>query len=454
MNGIRPISKLTRFCLLSLLFGSSASYAGGFQLYEQSVSSMGNAYAGTAAVAQDATTSFYNPAGMTLLNSIEMDGSVILLNLDSVAHVKESTSNSLVGLPFGLPPVDVLGKDRQQIGTWSYIPAVNVVLPQCHRFAFGMSVTAPFGLTTAYDGDSKIKYLATWSKVTTIDVSPTVALQVTPQFSIGGGLDVQYIKADLYQKVPVGETLPPIPFGGPYADGEFTNRATDKHGLGWNVGALYQFNCGHTRLGASYRSRVHHNLEGYADLTLPPPLTSSNGFVKSTVTLPDYANLSLYHDFNCKWAAMGSIGWTNWSIIDTVTLNYTGPITDAIETVDLALAFKDAWRYALGVNYQLNCRWKLRAGLAYDETPVRNAQTRTYRLPDSDRIVAGLGVQYKLSQCLLVDLGYNCLMPRDCTTDQTTSNTLANGGVLTAHAISDFDSVVNSVGLQVSWRVM
>ncbi len=44
------------------------AFSAGFALIEQSVSGLGNAYAGGAAQAEDATTIFYNPAGMTRLN--------------------------------------------------------------------------------------------------------------------------------------------------------------------------------------------------------------------------------------------------------------------------------------------------------------------------------------------------------------------------------------------------
>lgn len=453
MTRNKSTMRLTSLGVFFLLSGVSSAYAGGFQLFEENVSSLGNAYAGTAAVAQDASTAFYNPAGLTLLRSPEIDASATYIDLDINTHVKSAFSNSLVGLLADLPPFAVLGNNRANAGSRNIVPALNFAFPQCHRFAFGMSISSPYGLNTHYDGNSKVKYLATWSKVSTIDVGPSAAVQFTPQFSVGAGIDIQYIKANLYQKIPVGETLPILPLGGPYPDGEITNRAKDKSGWGWNAGALYQFNCC-TRVGLDYRSRVHHHLDGNVDLTLPAPLHSADGFLSSSVTLPDTANLSIYSDINCHWALLGSVNWTHWSLLDQVVLNYSGPIIESLEKADLTLAFKDTYRVAVGANYAPTCSWKFRAGVAYDEAPVRNAHTRTFRLPDDTRYWGAVGVQYKISECLLIDAGYSHLFVKDTTAHQVKTTELTSGAELFTDVLANFNSSVNEVGLQLSWRIL
>lgn len=453
MKGIiKPSSKKIIICL-SLLFGVSHAYAGGFQLFEQSISSLGNAYAGAAAVAENATTAWYNPAGLTLLDNVELDGVANLINLNSEADFKSSVSNSIIGEIIGQDPQPVTGGHSTELGTDNFVPAVHVALPYCHRFAFGLSITSPFGLNTVYDGSSQARYLATISKVKTIDVGPSVAFQATPQLSVGAGVDIQYLKAELDQKVPVGPNVPEV-FGGPFPDGNFVNHATDKKAYGFNVGALYQLNCGHTRIGVDYRSRVVHHLEGDAHLTLPEPLVFADGGVTAHVTLPDSANLSVYHEVNRCWALLGSINYTHWSVIPEVTLNYSGPIIENIEKVNLALNFKDTYRYALGVNFSPNCRWKFRAGVAYDESPVRGPLESTFRLPDDDRYWAAVGAEYKISRCLSVDAGYSHLFVKDTSVDQSESIPLATGQVLFDRTVADVTSDVNIVGVQVNWKIM
>lgn len=444
---------ITALSLTTAMFFSYVenAQASGFQLFEQNVSSLGYAYAGTAASVEDASTAFYNPAGLTLLNYPEVVVAGTALNLDVNGVVETSTANPLIGLPFGIGPSDVQGHPDARPGSWSIIPALHLAMPKYHCAALGLSITAPYGLITSYPGDSQIKYLATLTKLTVIDVSPTVGVQLTPQFSVGGGVNIQYAKAQVNQKVPVGETLPAIPFGGPYPDGDFRNQARDrKMAYGWNLGLLYEY-C-RTRIGFDYRSRVRHTLEGNANLDLPAPLTSTIGKVRGILTLPETANLSFYHDVNCQWALLGSVNYTHWSLVDIIVLKYSGPIADNIETVTLDLHFHDTYRYALGANYSPCKRWKLKSGVAWDETPIQSDLDRTHRVPDNNRFWVGFGVQYEINRCLVVDAGYTHLFVRHYTADQTKEITLANGGVLTSHAITDFDSGVNEIGLQLTWK--
>jgi long-chain fatty acid transport protein len=462
----KPSNKKVIVCL-SLLFGMSNAYAGGFQLLEENVSSLGNAFAGTAAVAENASTSFYNPAGLTLLNKPEIDIAGTLIDIRSEADFDSSISNSLLGIQLGsdtsgIATAPVPGSASTQIGSWNFVPAAHVALPYCHRFAFGLSITSPYGLNTIYDGKSQARYLATTSKVLTLDVGPAFAFQVTPQLSVGAGIDIQYIKATLDQKVPVGQDLPPAllaAIGSPdgVSDAQFSNNASNKRGFGWNAGALYQFNCGRTRIGADYRSKIVHHLDGDAYLTFYGPsfLENAAGGVTASVTLPETANLSIYHDVNCQWALLGSINYTRWSQINTLTLDYTGQIQDDIESATFKVALRDAYRYAAGVNYAPTCRWKFRAGVAYDETPVRNADTRTLRIPDATRYWGALGVQFKLSDCLALDAGYSHLFIRNSTLDQSQATPLSSGAVLFSETVANFDhSSVNEYGLQLNWKIL
>jgi long-chain fatty acid transport protein len=443
------IKILLRISFFTVFCYHITGYGGGFQLFEQSVTYLGNAFAGTGAGALDASTAFYNPAGLTLLPYPEFQSAVSTLDVKIRADVKSSTSNSLVGSLFEVPPTPVMGTTRTHAGAWNYIPALNLALPVCRCVAFGLSVTAPFGLNTDWAADSQIKYIATSSKLVTLDVSPEIAFQVTPQFSIGGGVDVEYAKVVLNTKVPVGEDLPPVPFGGPFPDGQFENTARDE-GYGWNLGALYNLNCG-TRLGASYRSRIHHRLKGDATIDLPSPLHTQPGDIRLNLTLPDSLNVSAYHDFNRHWAGLASINYTHWSVINVVTVHYTGLITQSLENASLGINFKDTCRYSLGTNFSPNECFKLKGGVAYDPSPVKSSHTRTYRIPDVDRYWVSVGAQYKISRCLVLDAGYSHFFVPSSRITQTQKTNLSDGATLVASARSHLDLGLDEFGLQLTW---
>src|SRR2546430_4570909 len=67
--------------LLGTLPGSAN--AAGFQLIEQNASGLGNAYAGQAAAAEDASAIYFNPAGLTRIPRGQVVGVLNLVKLPS-----------------------------------------------------------------------------------------------------------------------------------------------------------------------------------------------------------------------------------------------------------------------------------------------------------------------------------------------------------------------------------
>jgi long-chain fatty acid transport protein len=93
--------------------------------------------------------------------------------------------------------------------------------------------------------------------------------------------------------------------------------------------------------------------------------------------------------------------WTGWSSVQTLSITRA----DGAALSSVPLRFEDTWRAGLGLNYGLNETWLVRLGTAYDKTPVQD-EFRTPRLPDTDRIWAAAGFQWRLSKTATIDLGY------------------------------------------------
>ena len=136
--------------------------AAGFALLEQNASGLGNAYAGSAAVAEDASTIFYNPAGMTLLPGAQVVGSVTGIYLDTSFSGSGSTN---------VPPLNVGNGQGGQPGGWGMVPSMYFALPIGERFAAGVGVGAPFGLRTHYNDDWLGRYQGVKSDLYTINVN-------------------------------------------------------------------------------------------------------------------------------------------------------------------------------------------------------------------------------------------------------------------------------------------
>jgi long-chain fatty acid transport protein len=386
---MRKHQLLTAICSVSLLavLGSTA-YASGFESFETNASGLGNAYAGGAAIADDASTEFDNPAGIVRLANPEVDlGGVIIM-----AHGKfheDQTSNPLA---WGSNTANPLGTN--------YMPSLHFVAPLFDRLYFAFGMTVPFGYFTDYEQTSIASDWATESRIMTINLNPSFAFKINDKFSIGAGFDAQYLQAKLnrYVKVLI----------------DTDEAKADDWGYGWNAGIMYQFNDA-TRLGLSYRSQVTHRPEGNnSEERLGMPLGIGNGLytydISTGITIPEVITFSAYHEFSEKIAAMATLNWTHWCKFQQLDMRFTNgfsPLGKSLPDKDMILpeSFHNTYHVALGFNYKIDEHWKLKFGTAYDQSPVDDAN-RTIQLPDADRIWLATGAEYTFNHYVVVNAGY------------------------------------------------
>ncbi len=282
------------------------------------------------------------------------------------------------------------------------------------------------------------RYLATHSRLFSVNIGPTFAWQPFCGFSIGAGFDAQYLSASLRQQVFAFN-----PLVGQLEDSSIDNTGDD-WGYGWNAGMMYHLKNSGTTLGAAYRSRVAHSLEGDGELVVPAIGRTFSGGLRADITMPDVATFSAVQDFCNVWTVLGSISWTHWSTIDLVNLNYNGDISNVVgRSASTALDFEDSWRYAVAVNFKPDECWKLRAGVMFDNSPVENV--RTFRLPDNDRLWVAVGANYRVNTMFSVDLAYAHLF-----VDNAQINQSAVLGPATFNTQADIRSSVNEFAMQLN----
>ena len=363
---------------LAVMTGNAA--ASGFALIEQNASGLGNAYAGGAAIAEDASTVFFNPAGMSRIKGKQVVVAGHLINASA-----KFTGTGGAGTNMG-----------GDAGGTAFVPNAYFVMEVQPDLNFGVGVNAPFGLQTQYDPAWVGQHQAIKSSITTINVNPSLSYQVNEALSIGGGLNYQHIKGELSENR-----------GG--ALGTAVVQGSDT-AWGYNLGALYNVDA-NTRLGMAYRSAMTYKLTGTVTTALP----FANGPVSLDVKLPDSFSLSAFHRYNDKWDVMADATLTGWSSFKQVkVLDANGAaISNTPEN------WKNTVRVALGVTHHYNEQWAARGGLAYDQAPVTDA-FRTARIPDNDRTWLALGGQYKVSAAGAVDFGYAHLFVKSPTINATT----------------------------------
>lgn len=369
---------------------SGCATAAGFQLLEQNASGLGNAYAGSAAVADNASTIFYNPAGMTQLHPREFSVGLAAVG----TSFKFSDSGSSVGLLGG-------AGNGGDAGDWGFIPNGYLSWALNQDLYLGVGVGAPFGLKTEYNNPWLGAAQAVSFDVKTYNVNPSIAYRVNDRVSLGAGVSWQRVSADYKRQVAVSSaTLVASPL----------TLSLDDNSWGWNVGALLTL-APASKVGVSYRSTIKYDLSGPIDVAGPsgPTNTALSSGAKASLKLPDVFILSAAQQVSDKWQILGDMSWTGWrSIPKLEVLRSSGALAQTLDT-----DFRNTWRVAVGANYRYSDVLKLKFGVAYDQTPVKGAATRLVSLPDNDRTWLAFGTQWMPRRGSSVDLGIAYLYIRD-----------------------------------------
>jgi long-chain fatty acid transport protein len=447
------------------LGGPLAAHGSGFALLEQSGSRLSTAFAGSGVAADDATSLFFNPAGIGRLEQAQ------LIALTSGIEITSQFRSSGSAAAFGQP----LGGSGGDAGDWNLVPGAYLAIPWGDRFSVGLGINAPFGLKLVYDDGWIGRFQALHSEIKTLNVNPSLAMRVNDRLSIGAGFSYQRLQAELtnavnysavvaqgVQQLVAQGQLPAAAAPGIIAanaglEGGARVRGDDSN-WGFNVGVLYDAS-DTTRIGVSYRSTIDYNVRG--TVTFTPPSTVSNpvgagivtavsaagaplssGPVSVDLKVPDSALLSVQQQLGDRLTLLGDIAWTGWSTVQELRV-----VRDSGATVSVTPErWRDVLRYALGASYEINPRLTLRAGAAYDNTPVPDA-TRTPRLPDADRLWLTTGGRWQPTDSLLIDFGYAHLFGETVQLNQNAGSTAASGLLL-----GEQESDIEIVSAQLTYR--
>jgi len=362
----------TAVCLALGGFASSA-FAGGLGIGTQSGSGTGNAFAGGAASAEDASTVWYNPAGMMALPG--------KTNYAVSGHLLKPSfkfENNGSTLPVGSGE----GGDG---GGWHLIPQGFISHKLDDKLSIGAAFNTPFGLETEYDRGWRGQAIALQSALKTYNLNLAAAYRIDDIMSIGAGINVQRAELKFNSQIAIG----------------FVEPTLHDTGIGWNFGALFQPSP-QTRVGIHYRTPINYTASG---TLLAPALLGGNGYAQAGLTTPDSMSFSAFHALNSRWDVMADITWTGWSHVKRLDVVRTSGPLSGTAPVSLTFNWEDTMRYSVGANYKYNDAWKFKVGVAFDETPT-NQTDRTARLPDENRRWLAFGAQWKLSKSGVLDFGY------------------------------------------------
>ena len=405
----RTIIAYSVMAALAAVSGTAA--ASGFALIEQSASGLGNAYAGGAASAEDASTIFFNPAGMSRLSGKQVVVAVHGIKPSAkFADTVSTTPASIYG--FGSAPV---GKDA---GSMAVVPSAYFAWEIDPKLSAGIGLGAPFGLKTEYDSNWMGRFHAIKSEIKTVNVNPSVAYKVSDSVSLGFGIDWQKIDAELTKAVNYAY------FGAPAGTEGTSRHVASDSAWGYNLGALINVSP-NTTIGVAYRSAMNYNLSGtatyYGRTAALTAATLANttaaqqigdSAISVDIKLPATFSLALKYQPNSQWDVLADATQTQWSSIQSFDIYRSSGLASGLSLESVPFKWRDTWRVAVGANHHYNEQWTARVGLAYDQTPTSDTY-RIARLPDSDRTWLSLGGQYKPNKASAYDFGYAHLFMKD-----------------------------------------
>src|SRR6185503_15800859 len=377
----------TATALTAVGLGAADVRAGGFAIREQSAYGQGTSFAGIAA-GGSLSAMFWNPATMTQNPGFSTESSMSLLFPYSTNS--PSAGSALLGLG---------GTDNT--GQFAFVPSSYISYQILPNAWVGVSVNAPFGLSTNFPALWAGRNYAESSSAKSYNFTPSLAVKINDWLSVGAGVQIQYFRTTLRQGLGAGVAAP---------------IAADVSGTGWGYG----FTAGitltatpTTEIGIGYRSRIDQDIDG--TLAIVPDSSSAlaaataagvaalpgttDGSISTKVKLPDTVTASIRQKFSDRFTGMATVEWTNWSRIGTSVVQQASgaaaTISNGVVTVPVTLPFEfdDGWFFAVGGEYILSPQWTVRAGLAYEISPISD-QVRIPLLPDNDRIWLSGGLTY------------------------------------------------------------
>ena len=374
----------------------SACNGGGFYVPQQTTEGLGRAFAGDAAVADDASTVAANPAGMTELPRPEIDVGLATI----VPNISFSNSGSTAAAPGTLgAPVAYPGDNGGQPAHAVPVPYSYWVTPLVERSLwFGLGLNAPYGLTLKYDHEWFGRYDTLDATLLTIDLTPGLAYRVNNWLSLGATVNFQYADAKLSSALP--DTLLP---GGPTpaSDGLLTLRGRGV-AVGGDIGILLKTTPA-TQLGLNYRSRMRSALQGSTNMQgLTGPLAVLNGQpdVSTDINFPDVVTAGVVHRLTPRLTLLGGAQFFSWGRFREIRVNY-GDMPPGV----LPQRYVNSYTASIGAEYALTDDWRIRSGFQFDQTPTVD-QYRNTAVPDANRYWAAVGLTWRASEAWSFEAAY------------------------------------------------
>lgn len=359
--------------LLTSIVCSGTSHAAGLYLYEIATEDTGLASAGQAARAQDASTLFTNPAGMTRLPDRMVTGGLQALYGD----VNYAMDND-AGLQ-GKSPGNIIG----------WFPGASMFYTQKINDAFtaGIGLYGNYGLGLDF-GNWAGSRLLSKSTLVGLTLSPALAWKLNDRLSLGFAPGINYGFLSLTRQV----------------DGSDEKQTDHDWAMNYRLGMLFTIT-DRTRAGLTWQSKTeyHFNIDATARFPRAENLPDYHLPLSAQVNTPQQLMFSLVHDLNTQWSVMGNLGWQDWSAYGSNQI----AVNDNL--VERNNRLQDTWHTALGVQFRPDEKWRLNTGIAWDSSFYRSQNETSLTMPSAEAWRFGVGAQYQVTSASNIGAAFEYL---------------------------------------------
>ncbi|KKN44247.1 hypothetical protein LCGC14_0695030 [marine sediment metagenome] len=409
------LTRAVRLATLAAVAAPASVLAGGFSLNEQSASAMGVANAGAAANPENATTVFFNPAGMGQLNGTNISFGAAVLDIDAEAKGGSITSSNQIGQP-------VSGSRGGDIADPAFLPNAYLTHEISDSIDIGFGIHVPYGLAADYDDDFIGRFFADKTELKAIAFTPAISVNNGKGLSMGLGLNVLYVEGRLTKFLDNSGTLAQAPSGavpGTPSQG-YADIEGDDVAVTFQIGFLYELN-DRTQFGLKAQTGTELELKGDATFTNvavatpaatpTPPGPGVAVAIDSTeparvpLAIPESITAGIRHRLTDEFTVLAGATYSRWSRFESLDIygrDSSKPLTGKNlggmpgQLTHVPEEWSNTWQFNLGGIWQATPEWALKAGYAWDESPVDKYVTA--RIPSSDRHWLTLGAQWKSPQ--------------------------------------------------------
>jgi long-chain fatty acid transport protein len=354
--------------------------ANGMRLASQDAfaSARGEAFVATA---DNPSAIYYNPAGIAQLDGNNFRAGLYEIYLDPSYKPPSSAANS--------------GQTYYDQKNFATVPQFfYTYTPEELPVSFGVGIYSPYGLGVSWPQDTGFRSVATRGSLTYLTANPVVALKLAPNFSIAGGVTVNYANTDLEQGLRRNE-IPSLP--------DYFHFRGDGWSVGYNLGVLWQPH-EMISIGASLRSSSTVTLKGHTDFARPAQIPPTQEEAQTDFSFPLNAVFGISYRPTPKWNLEFDADYTDWSSFETITIQQAATRYPLQKDISLALDWEPSWMFEFGATRYFDNGWHVSAGYVYNENSVPDANY-TPLAADLDRHFFSVGTGVKVKR-FDIDLAY------------------------------------------------